>query len=263
MFSCYDIKKRLILKRCDNFAEQHLNFPHVSNSVDETAVSLETQPATVFPADFRTYQICQIMHWSWQPWWVNIFGLGLHCFFPSSSPLSSPGCELYAFCGALFGICSMMTLMVIAVDRYVVITRPLASLGVMSRRKALSIVAAAWVYSMGWSLPPFFGWSEYDLETVVIDQCDYSQGFSLLSAVFVLLWFLWLVSACQIPVQSCTIISNRSYFPLLTCQLCLMQSVISRQIASCLPVAALVWKSQHPFSVIDVFYLLTVKKQSW
>lgn len=59
----------------------------------------------------------------------------------------------------------MMTLMVIAVDRYVVITRPLASLGMMSRRKALSIVAAAWVYSMGWSMPPFFGWSEYDLET--------------------------------------------------------------------------------------------------
>nr|ANA75357.1 melanopsin 1 [Paralichthys dentatus] len=71
------------------------------------------------------------------------------------------GCELYAFCGALFGICSMMTLMVIAVDRYVVITRPLASLGVMSRRKALSILAVAWVYSMGWSLPPFFGWSAY------------------------------------------------------------------------------------------------------
>ncbi|KAE8284198.1 Melanopsin-A Mammalian-like melanopsin Melanopsin-M Opsin-4-A Opsin-4M [Larimichthys crocea] len=71
------------------------------------------------------------------------------------------GCEVYAFCGALFGICSMMTLMVIAVDRYVVITRPLASLGAMSRKKALGIVAAAWVYSMGWSLPPFFGWSAY------------------------------------------------------------------------------------------------------
>lgn len=81
----------------------------------------------------------------------------------------------------------MMTLMVIAVDRYLVITRPLASLGVMSRRKALSIVAAAWVYSMGWSLPPFFGWSEYDLETVVIDQRDYSQGFNLLSSGLVLL----------------------------------------------------------------------------
>lgn len=92
--------------------------------------------------------------------------------FPNS-PL--PGCELYAFCGALFGICSMMTLMVIAVDRYVVITRPLASLGSMSRRKALSILAAAWVYSMGWSLPPFFGWSEYSWDPeVIIDQRDFS-----------------------------------------------------------------------------------------
>lgn len=69
---------------------------------------------------------------------------------------------MYAFCGALFGMCSMMTLMVIAVDRYMVITRPLASLGMMSRRKALSILAVAWVYTMGWSLPPFFGWSEYN-----------------------------------------------------------------------------------------------------
>ncbi|XP_006630959.3 melanopsin-A isoform X1 [Lepisosteus oculatus] len=71
------------------------------------------------------------------------------------------GCELYAFCGALFGICSMITLTVIAVDRYFVITRPLASIGVMSRRRALLILSAVWTYSLGWSLPPFFGWSAY------------------------------------------------------------------------------------------------------
>ncbi|XP_035255621.1 melanopsin-A [Anguilla anguilla] len=71
------------------------------------------------------------------------------------------GCELYAFCGALFGICSMITLMVIAIDRYFVITRPLASIGVLSRKKALLVLLAAWVYSLGWSLPPFFGWSAY------------------------------------------------------------------------------------------------------
>lgn len=86
-------------------------------------------------------------------------------FFPPA------GCELYAFCGALFGICSMMTLMVIAVDRYMVITRPLASLGVMSRRKALSILALTWVYSVGWSLPPFFGWSESDISCYFSSSC--------------------------------------------------------------------------------------------
>ncbi|KAG5266630.1 hypothetical protein AALO_G00234380 [Alosa alosa] len=68
---------------------------------------------------------------------------------------------MYAFCGALFGICSMITLMVIAVDRYFVITRPLASIGVLSCKRALLVLLAAWVYSLGWSLPPFFGWSAY------------------------------------------------------------------------------------------------------
>nr|XP_055026967.1 melanopsin-A isoform X1 [Misgurnus anguillicaudatus] len=71
------------------------------------------------------------------------------------------GCELYAFCGALFGICSMITLMVIAVDRYFVITRPLASIGVLSQKRALLILLGAWAYSLAWSLPPFFGWSAY------------------------------------------------------------------------------------------------------
>uniref|UniRef100_A0AAV2JMM4 G-protein coupled receptors family 1 profile domain-containing protein n=1 Tax=Knipowitschia caucasica TaxID=637954 RepID=A0AAV2JMM4_KNICA len=69
-------------------------------------------------------------------------------------------CELYAFCGALFGICSMVTLTVIAVDRYFVITRPLTSIGVLSQQRALLILSAAWVYSLGWSLPPFFGWTD-------------------------------------------------------------------------------------------------------
>lgn len=72
----------------------------------------------------------------------------------------SAGCELYAFCGALFGICSMITLTVIAIDRYFVITRPLTSIGVLSRKRAFIILMAVWIYSLGWSLPPFFGWSE-------------------------------------------------------------------------------------------------------
>ncbi|KAK3529113.1 hypothetical protein QTP70_016540 [Hemibagrus guttatus] len=71
------------------------------------------------------------------------------------------GCELYAFCGALFGMCSMITLMIIAVDRYFVITRPLASIGKMSHKRALIILILAWLYTLVWSLPPFFGWSAY------------------------------------------------------------------------------------------------------
>ncbi|KAG7507884.1 melanopsin-A-like [Solea senegalensis] len=113
------------------------------------------------------------------------------------------GCEIYAFCGALFGICSMMTLMVIAVDRYVVITRPLASLGVMSRRKALSIVAVAWVYSMGWSLPPFFGWSAYVPEGLMTScSWDYMtftpsvRSYTMLLFTFVFFIPLFIIIFC-------------------------------------------------------------------
>ncbi|XP_040031897.2 opsin 4b isoform X1 [Gasterosteus aculeatus] len=117
------------------------------------------------------------------------------------------GCELYAFCGALFGICSMMTLMVIAVDRYVVITRPLASLGLMSRRKALGILAAAWVYSAGWSLPPFFGWSAYVPEGLMTScSWDYmtftpsvrSYTMLLFTFVFFIPLFIIIFSYCCI-----------------------------------------------------------------
>lgn len=73
---------------------------------------------------------------------------------------SLKGCELYAFCGALFGITSMITLMVIALDRYFVITKPLASVGVTSKKKALIILVGVWLYSLAWSLLPFFGWSK-------------------------------------------------------------------------------------------------------
>ncbi|XP_039926557.1 melanopsin isoform X7 [Hirundo rustica] len=79
----------------------------------------------------------------------------------SWSSMLSAGCELYAFCGALFGITSMITLMVIALDRYFVITKPLASVGVTSKKKALVILVGVWLYSLAWSLPPFFGWSAY------------------------------------------------------------------------------------------------------
>lgn len=75
----------------------------------------------------------------------------------------SKGCELYAFCGALFGMCSMITLMIIAVDRYFVITRPLASMGKMSYKRALIILTLGWLYTLFWSLPPFFGWSKWTL----------------------------------------------------------------------------------------------------
>lgn len=78
----------------------------------------------------------------------------------------STGCEFYAFCGALFGITSMITLTAIALDRYLVITRPLA-IGVVSKRRVALVLLGVWLYSLAWSLPPFFGWSKWVVGTRV------------------------------------------------------------------------------------------------
>ncbi|XP_076980562.1 melanopsin [Tamandua tetradactyla] len=71
------------------------------------------------------------------------------------------GCEFYAFCGALFGITSMITLMAISLDRYLAITHPLATVGMVSKRRAALVLLGVWLYALAWSLPPFFGWSAY------------------------------------------------------------------------------------------------------
>lgn len=70
------------------------------------------------------------------------------------------GCEFYAFCGAVFGITSMITLTAIALDRYLVITRPLATIGMGSKRRTAIVLLGVWLYALVWSLPPFFGWSK-------------------------------------------------------------------------------------------------------
>ncbi|XP_034083261.1 melanopsin-A-like isoform X2 [Gymnodraco acuticeps] len=112
-------------------------------------------------------------------------------------------CELYAFCGALFGICSMITLMVIAIDRYFVITRPLTSIGVLSRRRAFFILMGAWTYSLAWSLPPFFGWSAYVPEGLLTScSWDYMtftpsvRAYTMLLFIFVFFLPLFIIIYC-------------------------------------------------------------------
>ncbi|XP_028983217.1 melanopsin-A isoform X2 [Betta splendens] len=126
-------------------------------------------------------------------------------------------CELYAFCGALFGICSMITLTVIAVDRYFVITRPLSSIGVLSRKRALLILTAAWTYSLGWSLPPFFGWSAYVPEGLMTScTWDYMtftpsvRAYTMLLFIFVFFLPLFIIICCYIFIFRAIRSTNRA-----------------------------------------------------
>ncbi|XP_064830590.1 opsin 4xb [Oncorhynchus masou masou] len=71
------------------------------------------------------------------------------------------GCKMYAFCGALFGITSMINLLAISIDRYLVITQPLKALGRSSRRRTTLAILMVWLYSFAWSFAPLIGWSSY------------------------------------------------------------------------------------------------------
>lgn len=116
-------------------------------------------------------------------------------------------CELYAFCGALFGICSMMTLTAIAADRCLAITQPLALVSRVSRRKAGVILAVVWLYSLGWSLPPFFGWSAYVPEGLQTScSWDYMtftpsvRAYTILLFIFVFFIPLGIIGSCYFGI---------------------------------------------------------------
>ncbi|ETE69674.1 Melanopsin, partial [Ophiophagus hannah] len=105
------------------------------------------------------------------------------CFFNSMHKewvLGDAGCSFYAFCGALFGITSMMTLLAISVDRYCVITKPLQSLKRSTKKRSCIIIVFVWLYSLGWSVCPLFGWSSYIPEGLMIsctwDYVSYSPA---------------------------------------------------------------------------------------
>ncbi|XP_053556147.1 melanopsin-B-like [Bombina bombina] len=86
------------------------------------------------------------------------------------------GCNAYAFCGALFGITSMMTLMAISIDRYLVITKPLQSMQWSSKKRTSQVIVLVWMYSLIWSLAPLFGWSSYVPEGLMIScTWDYTS----------------------------------------------------------------------------------------
>jgi len=116
-------------------------------------------------------------------------------------------CELYAFCGALFGITSMMTLTAIAVDRWLAITRPLVLVGGGSHRRVYVVVVGLWLYSLGWSLPPFFGWSAYVPEGLQTScSWDYMsftavvRTYTILLFVFVFFFPLALIASCYFAI---------------------------------------------------------------
>ncbi|XP_036070384.1 opsin 4xa [Oryzias melastigma] len=115
------------------------------------------------------------------------------------------GCKMYAFCGALFGISSMINLLAISIDRYIVITKPLQSIAWTSARRTCLIIALVWLYSLFWSLAPLLGWSSYIPEGLMTScTWDYvtatpsNKSYTLMLCCFVFFIPLGIISYCYL-----------------------------------------------------------------
>uniref|UniRef100_A0A8C6SPL8 Teleost multiple tissue opsin 3b n=1 Tax=Neogobius melanostomus TaxID=47308 RepID=A0A8C6SPL8_9GOBI len=73
------------------------------------------------------------------------------------------GCRWYGFSNALFGIVSLVSLSLLSFERYSAVLHSIPLDSSQFGRARLA-VAASWVYSLAWTLPPLLGWSSYGPE---------------------------------------------------------------------------------------------------
>ncbi|XP_037107393.1 parapinopsin-like [Syngnathus acus] len=75
------------------------------------------------------------------------------------------GCVMEGFAVSLFGITSLCTVALIAVERMFVICKPLGQM-TFQKKHASRGIALAWLWSLMWNVPPLLGWGRYELEGV-------------------------------------------------------------------------------------------------
>ncbi|XP_044205553.1 parapinopsin-like [Thunnus albacares] len=79
--------------------------------------------------------------------------------------LGRTGCVMEGFAVSLFGITSLCTVALIAVERMFVVCKPLGQI-TFQNNHAVGGIVLSWLWSLTWNLPPLFGWGRYELEGV-------------------------------------------------------------------------------------------------
>ncbi|XP_053172044.1 parapinopsin-like [Scomber japonicus] len=79
--------------------------------------------------------------------------------------LGRTGCVMEGFAVSLFGITSLCTVALIAVERMFVVCKPIGQI-TFQKQHAVGGIALSWLWSLTWNLPPLFGWGRYELEGV-------------------------------------------------------------------------------------------------
>ncbi|XP_036913241.1 olfactory receptor 4F3/4F16/4F29-like [Sturnira hondurensis] len=76
----------------------------------------------------------------------------IYDLFRNPKVISFGGCIAQIFCIHFFGITEMILLIIMAIDRYVAICKPLNYLTIMTSRKCILFIAAAWAFGTSFSL---------------------------------------------------------------------------------------------------------------
>ncbi|GBM12885.1 Opsin, ultraviolet-sensitive [Araneus ventricosus] len=121
----------------------------------------------------------------------------------SGGPAAGPHwCTYYGLIGGLSGTSAIMSIAMMAVERFICVSRPLDPASRMTRNRALMIVIGIWVYAGIFSFMPFFGINAYVPEGFLTScSFDYltdevgSQIF--VYAFFVAAWCVPMVIVCR------------------------------------------------------------------
>ncbi|XP_048067355.1 parapinopsin a [Megalobrama amblycephala] len=103
--------------------------------------------------------------------------------------LGRVGCVLEGFAVAFFGIAGLCSVAIIAVERCLVVCRPVGSITFQTRH-AVTGVVMAWVWSFLWNTPPLFGWGRYELEGVKTSCAPDWYSRNLANVSYIMCYFL-------------------------------------------------------------------------
>ncbi|XP_058491273.1 opsin 7, group member a [Solea solea] len=110
-------------------------------------------------------------------------------------------CSVYAFCGMLFGICSLTTLTLLSMVCFVKVCYPLYGNRFNSAHSHL-LIACAWVYALLFACSPLAHWGEYGPEpygtACCIDWTQSNQHSTARSYTVVLFTFCYILPCCAI-----------------------------------------------------------------
>ena len=106
---------------------------------------------------------------------------------------SEKSCTFYAFFTTLLGLGTMLHHAAFALDRYMVISRPMKANHSMVR--VLTVIGCLWAFALIWSLFPLLGWSAYGPEAGNIScsirwQSNRSTDTSYIICLFIFFYFV-------------------------------------------------------------------------